>query len=39
MTGSKETGGKGEMLMGEKGMDNMLPSDMTAGQNMTEGNR
>ena len=27
------------MSMGEKEMDNMLPSDTTAGQNITEGNR
>ena len=27
------------MLMGGKEMDNMLPSDTTAGRNMTEGNR
>ena len=33
---NKETGRKGDMLVGEE-MDNMVPSDMTAGQNMTEG--
>ena len=41
-TGTKdnqERGGKGDMLMSEKEMDNMLPSDMTAVQNMMEGNR
>ena len=27
------------MLMGERGMDNMLPGDTTAGQNATEGIR
>ena len=27
------------MLMDEKEMDNMVPSDTTAGQNMTERNR
>ncbi|KAI0220102.1 hypothetical protein LSAT2_028374, partial [Lamellibrachia satsuma] len=34
-TGTKdnqETGGKGDMLMGKKEMDNLLPSDTTAGQ-------
>ena len=34
-TGTKDnqdTGGKGDMLMGKKEMDNMLPSDTTAGQ-------
>ena len=30
-------GGKGDMLMGEREMDNMLPCDKTAGQNATEG--
>ena len=40
-TGTKdnqETGGKGDMLMGMKEMDNMLPSDTAAGQTVTEGN-
>ena len=34
---SQETGGKGDMLMGEREMDNMLPGDTTAGQNAMEG--
>ena len=34
---SQETGGTGDKLMGEKEMDNMLPSDTTEGQNSTEG--
>ncbi|KAI0236108.1 hypothetical protein LSAT2_013335 [Lamellibrachia satsuma] len=34
---NQETGRKGVTLMGEKKMDNMLPGDMTAGQNMTKG--
>ena len=41
-TGTKDnqdTGGKGDMLMGKKEKDNMLPSDTTAGQTVTEGNR
>ena len=41
-TGTKdnqETGGKGDMLMGKQEIDNMLPSDTTAGQTVTEGNR
>ena len=40
MTGaqnSQETGGRDDMLMGEEEMDNMLPSTMTAGQNLMEG--
>ena len=36
---SQETGGKGDMLMGEREMDNMLPGDTTAEQNATEGMR
>ena len=36
---SQETGGKGDMLMGEKEVDIMLPDDTTAGQNTTEGIR
>ena len=36
---NQETGGKRDVLMGEKEMDNLLPSDTTAGQNMMEGNR
>ena len=34
---SQETGGKSDMLMGEREMDNMLPGDTTAGCNATEG--
>ena len=34
---SQETGGKGDMLVGEREMDNMLPGDTTAGQNATKG--
>ena len=33
---SQETGRKGDMLMGEREMDNLLPGDTTAGQNATE---
>ena len=36
---SQEMGGKGDMLMGEREMDNMLPGDTTVGQNVTEGIR
>ena len=36
---SQETGGKGDMLMGKREMDNMLPGDTTAVQNATEGIR
>ena len=36
---SQETGGKGDMLIGEREMDNMLPGDTTVGQNVTEGIR
>ena len=36
---SQEMEGKGVMLMGKTEMDNMLPDDMTAGQNATEGIR
>ena len=34
---SRETGWKCDMLMGKREMDNLLPGDMTAGQNATEG--
>ena len=37
--GSQETGGKGDVLMGEREMYNMLPGDTTLGQNPTEGIR
>ena len=33
---SQESGGKGDLLTGEREMDNMLPGDTTAGQNATE---
>ena len=36
---NQETGRKGVTSMGEKEMDNMLPGDMTAGQNITKGIR
>ena len=36
---TQETGGKGDILMGEREMDYMLPGDTTAGQNATEGFR
>ena len=36
---NQETGGKGVKLMGEREMDNMLPGDTTAGQDVTEGIR
>ena len=36
---SQETGGKGDKLMGEREMDNMLPGATTVGQNATEGIR
>ena len=36
---SQDTGGKDDMLMGEREVDNMLPGDATAGQNATEGIR
>ena len=36
---SQETGGKGNMLMGEREMDNMLPGDTTERQNATVGIR
>ena len=36
---NQETEGKGDKLMSKKEMDNVVPSDMTAGQNMTEGNQ
>ena len=34
---SQETGGKGDMLTGERETDNKLPSDKAAGQNVMEG--
>ena len=34
---SQETGGKGDSLMGEREIDNSLPGDKAAGQNVTEG--
>ena len=34
-----ERGGKADMLTSKNEMDNMLPSDTTAGHNMTEGIR
>ena len=37
MLDSQEMGGKGDMLMGERDIDNMLPSDTTAGLNAMEG--
>ena len=33
---SQETGGKCDMLMGEREIDNSLPGDKAAGQNVTE---
>ena len=33
---SQETGGKHDMLMDEREIDNSLPGDKTAGQNVTE---
>ena len=33
---SKQTGGNGDMLMGEREVDNTLPGDTTAGQNATQ---
>ena len=42
MTGAQdnyETGGKGNILMEEKEMDNILSGDTTARQNMMEWNR
>ena len=42
-TGAKvsgqEIGKKGEMLVGEREMDNVLPGDTIAGQNATKGKR
>ena len=35
--GVRETGGKGDRLMGERKTDNSLPSDKAAGQNVMEG--
>ena len=37
MQDSQEMGGKGDRLMGEREIDNSLPGDKTAGQNVTEG--
>ena len=34
---SQETGGKGDVLTGEREIDNRLPSDKAAGQNVMEG--
>ena len=34
---SQEMGGKGNMLTGERELDNRLPSDKAAGQNVMEG--
>ena len=34
---SQETGGKGDVLTGERETDNRLPSDKAAGQNVMEG--
>ena len=34
---SQETGGKADRLMGERKIDNSLPGDKAAGQNVTEG--
>ena len=34
---SQEMGGKGDRLMGEREIDNSLPGDKAAGQNVTEG--
>ena len=34
---SQQTGGKGDRLMGEREIDDSLPGDKTAGQNVTEG--
>lgn len=34
---SQETGGKGDLLMGEREVDNLLSGDPAAGQNVTEG--
>ena len=36
---SQETGSKGDMLMDEREMDNMLPGDTIAGHNATKGIR
>ena len=36
---SQDMGGKGDVLMCWREMDNLLPGDMTAGQNVTEGIR
>ena len=36
---SQVTGGKGDMSIGEREMDNRLPGDTTAGHNVTEGIR
>ena len=34
---SQETGGKGDVLMGERKVDNMLPGDTTAGKMRRKG--
>ena len=34
---SQEMGGRGDMLTGEREIDNRLPSDKAAGQNVREG--
>ena len=34
---SQETGGKGDRLMGEREIDNSMPGDKAAGQNVMEG--
>ena len=34
---SQEMGGKGDILMGDREVDNMLPGDTTAGKNAAEG--
>ena len=36
MQDSKKTGKKGDRLMGEREIENSLPGDKTAGQNVTE---
>ena len=36
---NKEAGRTDDVLIGEKEMDNMVPTDTTAGQNMTDGKR
>ena len=39
MQDKQKVGGKADMLMEKKGVDNMLPNDATAIQNMTEEDR